>query len=273
MPLIRSLRAWFILAALAAPACLPYGQPEPSSVAQGRYFATGQPDYDEFFIQLYRLQLDLETTPQKLAAERTRLGAAIGLPNDPDAATFRSKLVTRVNELRARGVRFEYRREKEVAVLRVHGASPGPDHDLGQALASAVQTTTHARRKNPAWRQQHDQLPPRGVALEREVETAFAGESRGTRSDVRQNLSDAQQLLVLMGARLTRIEEQTRELYDALEAALHEAPPPPPPEPEAEPKPQPSAGKPKPRPVKPAEGEAATPSPPKQGTAKPDFEP
>lgn len=275
MSLIRSPRAfaWFVIAALAAAACLPYGQPEPSSVAQGRYFATGQPDYDEFFIQLYRLQLDLESTPRKLAAERTRLAAAIGLPNDPDAATFRSKLVTRVDELRARGVRFEYRREKEVAVLRVHGASPGPDHDFGQALASAVQTTTNARRKNPAWRGQHDQLPPRGVALERQVETTLAGESRGTRSDVRQNLTDAQQLLVLMGARLTRIEEQTRELYDALEAALHEAPPPPPPEPEAEPKPQLNAGKPKPRSVKAAEGEAPTPSPPKQGTAKPDFEP
>jgi hypothetical protein len=262
-----------LIATLAAPACLPYGQPEPSSVAQGRYFATGQPDYDEFFIQLYRLQLDLETTPQKLAAERTRLAAALGLPKDADAATLRSKLVAHVDGLRARGVRFDYQRQKEVAVVRAQGASPGPDYDFGQALASAVQTTTNARRKSPGWREQHDHLPPRGVALERQVESAFMGESRGTRSDVRQNLSDAQQLLVLMGARLTRIEEQTRELYDALEAALHEAPPPPPPEPEAEAKPQPNVAKPKPRAVKPAEGEASTPPPPKQGTAKPDFEP
>jgi hypothetical protein len=273
MSLIRSPRtfAWFLIATLAAPACLPYGQPEPSSVARGRYFATGQPDYDEFFIQLYRLQLDLETTPRGLAAERARLAAAIGLPQDGDAATFRSKLVAHVDALRARGVRFEYRREKEVAVLRVHSASPGADHDFGQALASAVQTTTSARRKSPGWREQHDQLPPRGVVLERQIDTAFMGESRGTRSDVRQNLGDAQQLLVLMGARLTRIEEQTKELYDALEAALHEAPPPPPPEPEVEAKPQPPVAKPKPRPVKAAEGEA--PTAPKQGTAKPDFEP
>jgi len=275
MSLMRSRSAfpWLVLAALTAPACLPYGQPEPSSVAQGRYFATGQPDYDEFFIQLYRLQLDLETTPKKLAADRARLAAAIDLPADSDAATFRAKLVAHVNALRARGVRFQYTREKAVAVLRVHGASAGADTDFGQALASAVQSATSARRKSHAWREQHDQLPPRGVLLERNIEVAFTGESRATRSDVRQNLSDAQQLLVLMGARLTRIDEQTAELYDALEAALHESPPPPPPEPAPETKSQPNAAKPKARPVKAADAEAPTAAPPKQGTAKPDFEP
>jgi hypothetical protein len=276
MSVMRSQCAfpWLVLAAvLSAPACLPYGQPEPSSVAQGRYFATGQPDYDEFFIQLYRLQLDLETTPKKLAADRTRLAAAIGLPTDSDAASFRAKLVAHVNSLRARGVRFQYTREKTVAELQVHGADSGADRDFGQALASAVQSATSARRKSHGWRAQHDQLPPRGVVLERNVEAAFIGESRGTRSDVRQNLSDAQQLLVLMGARLTRIEEQTRELYDALEAALHESPPPPPPEPAPEARPQPNAAKPKARPVKVPDAEAPTAAPPKQGTAKPDFEP
>jgi hypothetical protein len=273
MSLSPSRRAfsWLLLAAVAAPACLPYGQPEPSSVAQGRYFATGHPDYDEFFVQLYRLQVDLETTPEKLAAERQRLAAAVGLARDADAETFRSKLVEHVNGLRARGVRFHYAREHEAAVLRVHGAAPGVDSDFGQALASAVRTATSARRKSPAWHERHDQLPPRGVALERQVEAAFFGESRGTRSDVRQNLTDAQQLLVLMGARLTRIDEQTNELYDALEAALREAPPPPPPE-EPETKPPPSTPRPKARAPKPADGDA-TPPPPKQGTAKPDFEP
>ena len=268
----RALR-FVLLAALAAPACMPYGQPEPSSVAQGRYFATGNPDYDEFFVQLFRLQVDLETTPQKLAAERTRLATAAAAPKDADAATFRTKLVEHVNGLRARGVRFQYAREKEVAVLRVSGARPGAESDFGQALASAVQTATNARRKSPSWHERVGQLPPRGVILEQNVEAAFVGQSRGTRSDVRQNLVDAQQLLVLMGPRLTRIDEQTNELYEALEAALHEAPPPPPPEPEAEAKPKPIA-KPKPRASEQGGGETQPAAPaPKQGTAKPDFEP
>lgn len=266
----RAAFPWLLLAALAVPACVPYGQPEPSRVAQGRYFATGQPDYDEFFVRLYRLQVDLETTPQNLAVERERLATIVGLPPNADAETFRSKLVEHVNGLRARGVRFQYARENEAAVLRVHGA--GADSDFGRALGSAVQAATSARRKSPGWHDLHDQLPPRGVALERNVEAAFFGESRGTRSDVRQNLADAQQVLALMGARLSRIDEQTNELYDALEAALREAPPPPPSDAEAEAKPPPSTPRPKARPAKPADGDAPPP-PPKQGTAKPDFEP
>lgn len=264
-----------LLSALIAPACMPYGQPEPSSVAQGRYFAAGKPDYDEFFVQLYRLQVDLETTPRQLAAERARLATAVGVPKDADPTAFRAKLVEHVNGLRARGVRFQYARENEIAVLRVSGARPGAETDFGQALASAVQTTTQSRRQSPSWHQRVDDLPPRAVSLERNIEAAFVGQSRGTRSDVRQNLADAQQLLALMTPRLTRIDEQTNELYDALEATLHEAPPPAPPEVEgeAEAKSKPVA-KPRPRVNKQEEGEApAAAPPPKQGTAKPDFEP
>ena len=274
MPVTRSAFRVVVLLALARPACLPYGQPEPSSVAQGRYFATGEPDYDEFFVQLYRLQVDLQNTPDALAAERARLATALGLPPDTDATRFRGKLVDHVNALRARGVRFQYARENQNAVLRVSGTSAGGDAEFGGTLAGAVETVTTARRKSPGWHERLHGLPARGVTLENGIEAAFVGHSRGTRSDVRRNLTDAQQLLVLMAPRLTRIDEQTTELYDALEAALREAPPPPPPEPEPEAKPKANGAKPKPRAPKPDDGEAAPPPPPpKQGTAKPDFEP
>jgi hypothetical protein len=70
-----------VLAAIlcgVAPSCLATS-PGQSEVAQGRLYQSGEPLYDEFFLQLHAAQVVAEQAPQGEADVRRALGAALGL--------------------------------------------------------------------------------------------------------------------------------------------------------------------------------------------------
>ncbi|HEY3494535.1 MAG TPA: hypothetical protein VGK73_07610, partial [Polyangiaceae bacterium] len=220
---------------------------------------------------------------------RGSLSLELGLTEKADATQVRSALVTRGNELRARGVSIRLENDREApggSRLKVSGAKEAADTKLVGALESAFTLANRQRAELPGWRKELEALPPRGVALESGRDAAFVGTGRGTRSDIRANLADAQKIMGLMGPRLKEVDESSAELAAAIAQAFPApAPPPPseppPPEPEqkAKPRRQPSAGrapngaKPTARPATPSEASEAAPPKPAPGTAKPDFEP
>ena len=256
----------------------------PSDVAQGRYYSTGNPNYDEFFVRLHRMQVELKAAPETLASIRQDL--ARGLELEPAAGTdqLRSALKTKANEMSGRGATFIVDRGQEPGErtrLVVTGTPAEADRPLVKTLEDALSRVGELRERSGTWQKELDWLPPAGVALDGSVEAAFVRESRGTRDDVRQNLADAQKVVTLMTARKKEVDASSTEIEELFVSAFGtkkaEPPPPPAPAPAPAPRPRPrpaAAQAPsRPTPAAPASDEAAPPPKPKQGTARPDFEP
>jgi hypothetical protein len=284
MPVIH--RPWLspllLALALVAPAGCRLGPQGPSAVAQGHYFSTGNPQYDEFFVRLHRMQVELKAAPETLASVRAELTQGLALEPNADAEAVRGALTKKAGELNARGAGLIVDRGREPggpSRLAATGTVAQTDRELVKTLGDAFGRVGEVRGRFGAWQDELEWLPPAGAALDGSVEAAFVGQSRGTRDDVHENLVDAQKVVALMTARVKEIEASSAELDGMFVSAFgenrHE--PASPPEPETKPKPRPASRAEAPaRKAAPAaedDDPPAAATKPKQGTARPDFEP
>jgi hypothetical protein len=268
------------LAVAATPGCGLLHQ-GPSAVAQGQYFSTGNPQYDEFFLRLHRMQVELKEAPDALAAARSDAARSVALEPAAKDDALRKALKAKAGDVSARGATLlvDRRREKARLELTVLGTPASADRELVKTFSASVARVGDVREKLDAWKRELEWLPPSAVELDGKVEAAFVGRSRATRNDVHENLADAQKLIALMGERLKEIEATSTGLEELFVSAFGESRHEPPPSPEPSSPPE----KPKPRPAPRAEArrnespqadDAPVASPkPKQGTARPDFEP
>ncbi|HEX6272251.1 MAG TPA: hypothetical protein VFZ53_04405 [Polyangiaceae bacterium] len=280
---VRRLIGSAVLAAslaLAGSSGCMLGPRGPSAVAQGRYFSTGDPNYDEFFLRLHRMQVELKAAPETLAGVRSELTRSLALEANADTEALRRALKTKAGEVNARGatLALERAREPEARVrLAVLGTPASSDRELVKTFGESVDRVAEVRGRLGAWQDELEWLPPAGVALDGRVEAAFIGQSRGTRDEVHENLVDAQKVVALMAERTKAIDTESAELERIFASAFaenrSEAPPAPAPEPEPAAKPRRSARHGEPRPSAAPDDAAPSPAKPKQGTAKPDFEP
>jgi hypothetical protein len=287
MRLTRNVLA--VAGVLSLAGCRSFFFPETTDVAQGRYYSSGNPDYDEFFLRVYRLQVELKERPEKVERLTADLSARLGLAPNPAPPDLRTALADRLKSLGVKGVTLRLEREVGGGVyLKQSGTAEGTDAALLAVLGQAVTAIDALRDRVGPWQRDLDMLPPRGIELDRSVDEAFRLEGRGKRGTVHDNLADAQKVMGMMRSLLKDADARSAELSEAVLGVLGtSAPPPEPadPEPEAEadPKPRPHAAPPRrsgpaaPRAApapKPAGGADAPPAPkPVQGTAKPDFEP
>jgi hypothetical protein len=265
--------------ALAGSSGCGLGQRGPSAVAQGRYFSTGNASYDEFFVRLHRMQVELKAAPESLASVRADLAQSLALDAKTDTETIRRALKTKAGDVSARGATLVLERgraQDSPMRLAVVGTPASSDRELVKTLSESVGRVGFVRGRFGTWHEELEWLPPAGVALDANIEAAFVGQSRGTRDDVHENLADAQKVVALMRERTKAIDTASAELEGIFASAFGESrsepPPAPAPEPEPAAKPRPSARRAEPRPARAEETPAAAPRP-KQGTAKPDFEP
>jgi hypothetical protein len=283
------LTLFFALASAAVAGCQ-FGPPAASAVAQGRYFSTGNPNYDEFFVRLHRMQVELGAAPETLAQVRANLARELELapPSAPEA--LRAALSTKADAVGARGATLQVVPGRDTGKgprLAVSGSPAAADQPFVKTLGEAIERLAEIRERSPSWERELEWLPPAGIALDGSVEAAFIGQSRGTRDDVHENLADAQKVVALMRTRKLEIDASSAELEELFVSALGEkrsepAPPAaedPPTKPKARTAPRPRAAGDSPqagsRPAAPAaEGSEPAPAPkPKQGSARPDFEP
>lgn len=259
------------------------GPREPSHVAQGRYFSTGNPRYDEFFVRLHRMQVELKDAPDDLAALNAELARSVALPPTADATTLRATLAKKAGEATVRGATLRVDRARGPdgrTRLSVRGSPAQKDRALVKTLDVVLARLTDVRERTGQWRKELEWLPATGATLDGGVEAAFVGQSRAKRDDIHENLADAQKVIALMAARLRDVETRRGELEELVASALGETESEQPPPASAEP---PSAKPPVPTRHRPptaasrsqaASGGEGPPSPrPKQPTAKPDFEP
>jgi len=293
-------------------ACQVLAPSGPSNVAQGRYYSTGDPEYDDFFLRLFRLQIKLKDAPPRVGGPRQRVAEALNVGPEPEE--IRTALTKRANDLSARGIRYSVAHPadpNQPPTLVVTGNPTGNDFELKGMLEKALKSAGELAIDTAAWQKELDELAPRETTLEGNVGEAFAARSESERAEIKGNLVDGSKIITLLVERTRDLDHAATEFLKALGDALGEtqlstassevstsdvngvsekkskkgAPPPKPPKASPAPKPKAHASKPAPAP-KPAVAPAPKPAPapkaaddappppkPTQGTAKPDFEP
>lgn len=286
------------LAALACSAtllaCVPRG---PSTVAQGKYYSSANPRYDEFFIGLYNRQIAMEIAVSVPPAEEQRLASVLALPPGTPLPELEAKLREKAIELAHGGVRARLDRESKGvdpndtrAILR---ASSRPKSDL---LDGVEASATNLLRLGVALKNNElelNRLERQTVSLDADVDSAFP--HTGQRNEVKRNLADAHKLIALMRVRSAELGDTSAALVAAITQAVNtddgslppvpslvpppvsvpsEASKPPPSETKKKPaKPRPAAAVSKPKPAPASDDAPAAPKPAKPAPAPRDFEP
>jgi hypothetical protein len=228
MPLSSRFGTRLLLAlALTAPtACDMFMKPGPSAVAQGRYYSTGNPEYDAFFVELHRLQVELKDAPDRAAEPRAALAKTLDVGLDADV--IKEALGKKASELNSRQIKVTVLRPAtpdKPATLRVTGNPAGDDAALTKTLEDQLTKIAELTAATASWQKDLDPLPEREATLESGVDTAFADKPPRTRSEVRSNLGDARKVIELLVSRAKDTEHANGELFDAITGALGETTP------------------------------------------------
>lgn len=221
--LLRHHTFAFLLVLAALPGCqsiLPSG---PSNVAQGRYYASGDPEYDDFFLRVYRLQIALKDAPQRLGEPRQKVADALESGPEPD--DIKVALAKRSKELQNRGIHYTVARPESAdkpPTLVVTGNPTGNDFELKGLLEGALKSAGELKIDVTAWLKELDDLSPRQTTLEGNVNEAFANRSESERTQVKNNLSDAGKIITLLNERTRELDHATSDFLKAVTAALGE---------------------------------------------------
>jgi hypothetical protein len=197
-------------------------QKNTTPVARGEYYAAGKPDYDEFFVKLYRHQLDTANALKLEQAARDELARAVGAAPNAKASELGPNLEKMALELEQSGVEVtlpagasDGGRELEVK------GEPKSDH------AAQIEAVREATRKLRSVEQlarhgstELDALRTRSIELDREVDRVFWTDGAGKRSEVKSNLSDARELIALMNDSRKGVGRSSTELLAILQVTF-----------------------------------------------------
>jgi len=288
MSLNRSLaKLSFLLAlGLATPACSILSLGGPSTVAQGKYYASGNQQYDEFFLELYRLQVRLAEAPGELSKARTDLARSAAVDANRPSAELADKLHTELQKLAAKNIRVKIEitspeppdAKATSAKLTTSGNPSSENRALFTTIESALTTLVKLRAEMQLAEPRLGELRLLATQLEGQIDQTFDLGGTSKRREVKKNLEDAVKVIALMLERAKAVEAQSGELSSLVAekagtddgtVGLSPSPPvaaPSEPVPVAEPKPEPArpaAPRPQARPTPPA------PEKPKEAPEKP----
>lgn len=217
----RVALAWALLAPSACQLLMkPSGA---SAVAQGRYYSTGNPEYDTFFIELHRLQVELKDAPDRAAEPRRDLAQALDV--GIDTSVIKEALGKKASELGAHQVKFAVARpasSDKPLTLQVTGSPSGDDAALKKTLEETLAKISELRTATDGWQKSLEPLPEREAKLESGLDAAFDDPRK--RAEVKGNLSDGRKIIDLLVTRAKDTEQSNGELLDAITGALGEAP-------------------------------------------------
>jgi len=204
--------------------CAVFGSHRESTVAQGKYYASGDPYYDEFFVDLYLLQVDMAEAPKLPEAELQSLTQLLQLEPKATPAMVELSLHEQALKLSHAGIHLRLDQtlvlghpEAAATVIR---SNARPKENPTAALLSSVETSsTNLLRWQLTMKQKEEaltRLELMTIRLDAGVDRAFSQAPIGKPSEVKQNLADAQKLIPLMRARAERSRESAEQLLAAL---------------------------------------------------------
>jgi len=190
----------------SGPACSLFAAHNQSTVAQGKYYAAGEPHYDEFFVGLFLLQVRMSQAQYGPELERLNLAHALGLTPQAASAEVEQRLHEEALKLSRSGLRMRLdqnpSREKPDAASAALKTSGRPkDHETTVLLAQIETSATALLRGAGELEQANGALDGLELAaggLDASVDKDFAAAPAGKLAEVERNLADAHKLIALM---------------------------------------------------------------------------
>jgi hypothetical protein len=210
--------------ALGATSCV--NNRGPSDVSQAKEYKSGNAEYDEFFSEVYQLQVALGKAPDRERAIRQQLSQALGIDGASRAEEIAEAISKRAGNLGKPPAKLKLElsgletKGSPAAVLTTTGTiSDAKDKAVADAIDQASKDTAallgDARRSSAATEHLKTQAP----ALESKLDATFGSSVK--KGDVSKNLKDAEQMIPLMASRATEIEERALELLKKLEKSVN----------------------------------------------------
>lgn len=225
---------WTALTALALcgassglSSCAAFGGHGQSTVAQGKYYSSGDPRYDEFFIGLYMWQVATEQAPRSPETERQNLARLLELPPQTMSAGVADDLHDEALKLSHAGVHLRLdhvpspdKPQEARAILRASSRPAASAKLLSQLEASGTQLLRSVGEMKLG-EQALSRLETMTIRLDADVESAFAQARFGKQAEVKKNLADAHKIISLMRARVIQVQAASEELLGALTKAVN----------------------------------------------------
>jgi len=204
--------------------CAAFGSRSDSTVAQGKYYASGDAYFDQFFVDLYLLQVSMAEASKVPEAERRRLTSLLELESAASPAAIELSLHEEALKLSRAGVHLRLDQipnadKPEAATTTLRSNARPKDDPAASLLANVETSSTNLLRFLLTMKQKEEaltRLELMTIRLDASVDRVFAQAPVGKPSEVKANLADAHKLMPLMRAR----EKQLRESAEQLLAAL-----------------------------------------------------
>lgn len=231
LSLLARLSVPFLAASGGAVAqgCL-FGSPGPSNVAVGKLYVSGESAYDQFFSELYQVQLPMGQATDREAGNRARVANVLAIPADSPAEQIADALDQRAVALGKAGLTLKVQASgldaggTPAADLLVTGSAK-PAHGallaaLAQSLKDDAALIADLRRDRPLL----GRLKPQADSLEPGIDVTFRKGGAPKKAEVRKNVEDAKQLIPLMSQRSGDLERQAAEFIKKVQKVLGAAP-------------------------------------------------
>lgn len=224
----RSRLAMLLLATALASAstsgCALFGMRDESTVAQGKYYASGNAYYDEFFVDLYMLQVGMAEAPKAPETERQRLTQLLQIEPEATPAMIEQRLHEEALSLSRAGVHLRLDQSSlaagpGVAYAAIRSNARPKENPAAALLASVEMSGTNLIRAQLTMKQKEAELSRlelMTIRLDAGVDRAFAQAPVGKPEEVKRNLADAHKLIPLMRARAETVRGTTEQLLAAL---------------------------------------------------------
>jgi len=224
-----ALWACAVAAGSATSGCAAIGSSSQSTVAQGKYYASGNPYYDDFFVDLYLLQVGIADAAKTPEAERTALVRLLQLDTRATPAAIEQRLHEEALKLSRAGVHLRLDpsapSDKPEAASAVIRSNARPRENAAAALLSGVETSaTNLLRWSLTMKQGEEalnRLEMMTIRLDADVDKAFAQSRVGKLGEVKDNLADAHKLIPLMRARGREVRADTEQLLAAVSKGIN----------------------------------------------------
>jgi hypothetical protein len=207
------------------PGCFLFGSPGPSSVGQGHKYVAGNPDYDQYFSQLYDLQVEMAKAPDSEKAIRTKLAKTLGIDADASASMLARKVKKEAEKLEKRGVGLKVTvpedDDEESPKLEVSGGKlAGDAKTFADAVKDAIEHETKLAAQMKKSRRLLDQLRAQAIPLNANIDTVFRKGGLSKKAEVKKNLKDADSMITLMVARADQVTDTAGDTAKRLTDAI-----------------------------------------------------
>ncbi len=204
--------------------CAAFGTSRDSTVAQGKYYASGDPYYDEFFVDLYLLQVGMAEAPKIPEAERQRWIQLLQLEQQATPAMIELRLHEEALKLSRAGVHLRLDQSSTVGAPEAAGttvrSNARPKENPAAALLVNVETSgsqlLHCLLTMKQKEEALGRLELLTIRLDAGVDHAFSQAPLGKPTEVKANLADAHKLIALMRERAAAVRASSEQLLAAL---------------------------------------------------------